>query len=44
MGQDLWSIVTGDMRPKPVEGATDGADVGKYVSYIPQADFRRKDQ
>ena len=43
MGQDLWSIVTGDMRPKPVEGAKDGADARKHVSYISQADFRQKD-
>ena len=43
MGQDLWSIVTGDMRPKPVKGATDGVNAGKYIFYILQADFRRED-
>ena len=44
MGQDLWNIVIGDMRPKPAEGATDEADAEKHVFYIPQTDFRRKDQ
>ena len=32
------------MRLKPAEGTTDETDAGKHVFYIPQADFRRKNQ